>query len=275
MHDRRRLYSVCSTTTNLNQRRVLYLENPAEARFIGGVDRHSAVGTQTYHGLKLSGRRRAASGLSLNGNYTWSHCEGNTTPPGFSQLSAGFVKPDDPEYDSGHCDQDVSHLANVTVGVETPDFTSPALRVLASDWRVAGIVTARSGNWLNVITGRDNALNGIANQRPSLVSDQVYGNTLTNYLNAAAFGQPAAGAYGDFPRNGVHGPGFWTVDVALSRLIQLGSMRNAEIRLEAFNLLNNFNWGNPILNLSAPTFGRVTTMAGEPRIVQFGVKYGF
>jgi hypothetical protein len=52
-------------------------------------------------------------------------------------------------------------------------------------------------------------------------------------------------------------------------------MRNAEIRLEAFNLLNNFNWGNPILNLSAPTFGRVTTMAGEPRIVQFGIKYGF
>jgi hypothetical protein len=200
-------YSVCSTTTNLNQRRVPYLENPAEARFIAGVDRHSAVGTQTYHGLKLSGRRRAASGLSLNGNYTWSHCEGNTTPPGFSQLSAGFVKPDDPEYDSGHCDQDVSHLANVTVGVETPDFTSPALRVLASDWRVAGIVTARSGNWLNVITGRDNALNGIANQRPSLVSDQIYGNTLTNYLNAGAFGQPAAGAYGEFPRNGVQRTG--------------------------------------------------------------------
>ena len=247
----------------------------ASIRATSDASTPSAVGTQTYHGLKLSGRRRAARGISLNGNYTWSQCEGNTTPPGFSQLSAGFVKPGDPQYDAGHCDQDVTHLANVTLGLETPDFTTPALRVLASNWRIAGIVTARSGGWLNVTTGRDNAFTGIANQRPNLVSDQIYGQTLTSYLNAAAFAQPASGAYGDFQRNGVEGPGFWTADLALSRLIPFGGTRTAEIRIEAFNLLNNFNWGNPVLSLSAPTFGRILTMAGDPRILQLGVKYGF
>ena len=42
-----------------------------------------------------------------------------------------------------------------------------------------------------------------------------------------------------------------------------------------FNLLNNFNWGNPATNLDAGTFGRITTQTGEPRIMQFGIKYGF
>ena len=42
-----------------------------------------------------------------------------------------------------------------------------------------------------------------------------------------------------------------------------------------FNLLNNFNWGNPGMNFNAATFGRIQTISGEPRIMQFGVKYSF
>jgi hypothetical protein len=269
-------YPVCSTNANLNQRRVFFLENPAEAQFIGVVDQHTDVGEQTYHGLKVSVRRRAAAGISVNGNYTWSYCEGNTTPTSFSQLSAGYVDPQDPDYDRGHCDQDRTHLANLTIGAESPQFDSAALRILASNWRASGIVNVRSGSWLNVTTGRDNALTGMASQRPNQVSDELHGDgTLTNYLNRAAFAQPASGTLGDFPRNGVEGPGFWTIDLALSRLVSFGAVRSLEMRLEVFNLLNNFNWGNPNTSLSAATFGRITSTGGDPRIMQFGVKYGF
>jgi hypothetical protein len=48
-----------------------------------------------------------------------------------------------------------------------------------------------------------------------------------------------------------------------------------ELRLESFNLLNHFNWGNPLTNFNAGTFGRITTQAGAPRIMQFGIKYDF
>jgi hypothetical protein len=47
------------------------------------------------------------------------------------------------------------------------------------------------------------------------------------------------------------------------------------VRLEAFNLLNTFNWGNPNTSFSSGTFGRITAASGDPRIMQFGVKYGF
>jgi len=40
-------------------------------------------------------------------------------------------------------------------------------------------------------------------------------------------------------------------------------------------LLNNFNWGNPVTNFGSGTFGRIRSKAGDPRIMQFGIKYGF
>ena len=55
----------------------------------------------------------------------------------------------------------------------------------------------------------------------------------------------------------------------------MGGSRQVEARAEVFNLLNNFNWGNPITTLNSGNFGRIQSMVGDPRILQFGVKYGF
>ena len=108
------------------------------------------------------------------------------------------------------------------------------------------------------------------------MSDDVYGaKTLNSYLNRAAFASPAPGTFGDLEYRAVEGPGYWTIDVALSRLIQLGGTQNIELRLESFNLTNNFNWGLPATNLNQAQFGRITTNGGTPRIMQFGIKYSF
>ena len=153
---------------------------------------------------------------------------------------------------------------------------SPVLGLLASDWRLSGIVNVRSGNRMTVLSGRDGAFNGQANQRADQISDDVYGEkSLASYLNRAAFAQPANGAFGTHERNSITGPGFWKIDLAVSRLVPIASTQNLEFRVEVFNLLNNFNWGLPNLNFSAGTFGRITTTAGDPRIIQLGVKYGF
>ena len=271
-------YPVCTAATNLDQRRVLSLENPAAARLIGPIDRFDDVGTQDYRGLKLSFRRSAASGVNFNGNYTWSHCVGNTLPTGFPQISAGYLKPGDPDFDRGNCPQNRTHLATLTTGYQTPQFDTPALRVLASGWRASGILSMRSGAWLDVTTARDVAGTGIqgTGNRLNRVLDDPYGNkTLTNYLNPAAFAYPAMGTLGDNPPRNVQGPGFWAVDLALSRLLSVAGTRNLEVRVEAFNLFNKFNWGNPIVNYDQGTFGQINTLGGDPRIMQFGIKYGF
>jgi len=280
-------FAVCSTAANLNQRRVLSLsgENPAAAALIGNLDLHTSVGTQNYRGMRLSFRRRTATGVSLNGNYTLSRCFGDNTTGGFPQLAQGPTNPNDPDADRGRCDQDRTHLGNLTVGYQTPGLDNAALNALASNWRMSGILNARSGSWLSVTTGSDRALNGqrFQEMRVNQVSDDVYGpKTLTTYLNRAAFAQPALGTFGNHERNSIRGPDYWAIDLALSRLVTFGAAQTIEVRIEAFNVLNNFNWGNPGTNLNAATFGRITSLAGTPpnvvgtpRIMQFGIKYGF
>jgi len=269
-------YPVCTTDQNLNNRRVLYLENPAEARFIANLDVFDDLSTENYRGLKLSVQRRAANGLSLNGNYTVSRCFGhdwaNTGGTG-----GGYTNPADPAYDRGHCEQDRTHIANLTLGAQSPQLDGALLNAVASNWRVSGILHARSGVWLTVVTGR-NSFNGIGENghRVNQISDDVYGEkTLARFLNRAAFAEPAPGAFGNHVRNSIRGPNFWKVDVALSRLLAFGAAQTLEFRIEAFNLFNTFNWGLPNTNFVSGNFGRIQTQTGEPRIMQFGIKYGF
>jgi hypothetical protein len=272
-------YASCSTTRNLNQRRELSLsgQNPDAARLIGNLDLHTNLGAQDYRGLKLSFQRRAAAGVSLNGNYTVSRCYGDPAPrTSVPLLGSLYTNPDDPTFDRGLCDQDRTHLASFTVGAQTPRFVTPVLRLWASDWRISGIVSARSGSPINVIAGSDRAGTGIGNQRVNQVLANPHGDrTLNNWLNPAAFELPAPGTLGNFRRNSVRGPGFWTVDASLSKVVSLGATRRVAFRVEAFNLFNTFEWGLPAVNFTSPAFGRITSMAGTPRVLQFGVRYTF
>jgi hypothetical protein len=270
-------YRSCTVSGNLDFRRVLYLENPQEAQYISSLDLVSEEGTQNYRGVKLSFRRRAVGGVSLNGNYTLSRCYGLDWGD-TSGTAGGFTNPADPSYDRGHCSSDRTHLANFTASVQTPQFASRVLHALASNWRIGGILNARSGNWLTVTTGSSafNGVGGGAGHRVDQLSEDVYGEkTLDSYLNRAAFANPAPGAFGNHEKNSIRGPRFWKADVAASRLFPLGGAHTIEVRVEAFNLFNTFNWGDPETRLRSGNFGKITSQTGDPRIMQFGIKYGF
>jgi hypothetical protein len=282
-----RSYPVCSVNGNLNERRVLSLENPVRAAQIGALDLNTDIGWQKYRGLKLAARHRSTTGVSLSASYTLSKCEGTTTATTFNQTSQGYSIPGDPDFDAGYCDQDRRHLSSLNMGYETPEVGNSVVRVLASNWRLSGILSARSGSRLNITSGVDRALIGSHNsiQRPDLLSDDIYGpgkeasdlepgQQIDNYFNRAAFALAPLGELGDAKRNLAVGPSFWQVDMLLSRLIQLGTQR-VEFRFEASNLFNAFNWGDPVTNFNSGAFGRITTQAGAPRILQFGIKYDF
>jgi hypothetical protein len=225
--------------------------------------------------------------VSFNGSYTLSRCFGTPTTVDFNQTSAGYTDPLHPNIDAGYCDQNRKHLGTMNVTYLTPDVGKGIAHALASNWRVSGIYNARSGDPLNILSGRDNAFNGIAAQRPNSVAGKdVYGSgktasniapgaSIDNYLNRDAFAQPANGTFGNVPRNAAVGPMFWQFDMAISRLLPMGGTRRAELRLEVFNVFNHFNWGDPVVNVLSSTFGKITTQTGDPRILQFGVKYDF
>jgi carboxypeptidase family protein len=280
-------YPTCTTTANLNQRRKLSVENAQASRLIGSIERHEAVGTQNYHAFRLTTQRRAANGVSLNANYARSYCVGNVAQTTFFTGGQSVQDPDNPDWDRGNCQFSRRHIANATVTVGTPQFDNRGLSLLASGWNLASILSARSGTWMSVMTLRDVAATGILQQRVDQILDNPYGNkTLNNYLNPAAFAYPAAGQLGTHKRNSIEGPAYWTIDLAVSRRIPLGATQDLELRVETFNLLNHFNWGNPgpplggggnvnTANFDAGNFGQIITQAGTPRIFQFGIKYAF
>ena len=281
-------FTVCSTNGNLQQRRVLSMsnENPRSAGLIGILDEYTNDGDQSYRGLRVSVQRRAAAALSLSANYTLSRCYGLEMGTA-AQFGATYTDPTNPDNDRGYCDQDRTHIANLNLAFETPQFSNAALRLIASNWGVSAILNARSGTRFSVITGVDTALSGISNQRANQVSDNIYGNTqedaqgrLANYLNREAFAVPAPGSVGTSVRNGIVGPSYWNgISVALRRLISVTGTQNIELRIEAFNLLNSFSWGIPTTaptnNLGSGQFGRLIAQQGDPRIMQFGIKYAF
>ncbi len=269
-------YATCSTRANLQARRPLTLLNSREGQYFAEVYTFTDVGVQNYRGLKLSFRRRASDGVSISGNYTISHCTTDSPYGGRFVSDFEYSDPGNPSFDKGNCPFNRRLIGAFTVGYLTPQFGNTAIRAIASDWRVSGILNTQSGNWLTVTTGRDPALTGIPAQRVNQVSDNPYGaRTLTSYLDPSAFSFPDPGTLGNHPARSFEGPGFWKVDLALARVMRLAAARTVELRVEAFNIFNTFNWGDPNTTLESGTFGRITTQNGDPRIMQFAVKYGF
>ena len=270
-------YSTCSANSNLNQRRTLSLINPQVGQYYGALDQFDGGGTQSYNGLLLSLQRRLSRGVSVNANYTWSHCIGDPNNAGVGpNAGTGYVNPLNRAQDRGNCDSDRRQSFNLTVVTLSPGFGKQAVHAITKDWLLSGIYRYTSGAWLTAIVGTDRALSGISNQRPNQGLTSVYGDgSATNYLNINAFSQPALGTLGNMGHNDILGPVYWQFDLALSRAFKVREGQRVEVRAEAFNVLNELRMGPPNLGLNAPTtFGQVTT-ALDPRIMQFALKYVF
>ncbi|HJQ35399.1 MAG TPA: carboxypeptidase regulatory-like domain-containing protein [Pyrinomonadaceae bacterium] len=99
-------------------------------------------------------------------------------------------------------------------------------------------------------------------RRPNLIPGvSPYLNNDRSLLNPAAFAIPAAGAFGDLPRNALRGPGFWQADLIFNKRIPLGERVKLEFRTEVFNVFNHSNFAPPssTLNVGLPTLTFNTT----------------
>ena len=268
-------YDPCSTRGNIDRRRKLILEDFEQGQFYSFLTSIDDGGTGSYHGLQLSLQRRVSSGVSLSGNYTWSHCIG-VKAMGSVNPGVDYLDPNNRDLDRGNCLSDRRHIMNLTTVAETPEFANRTLNAVASGWRLSTIFRRSTGAWLTVLSGVDRAMDGNRSHRPDQVLENPYGDrsALSNYLNPAAFANPASGTLGSMGAANVEGPGTWGLDVALSRLFQIGETQRLELRAEAFNATNSLRRANPDTTLRSNRFGRITT-ALDPRIMQFALKYVF
>jgi hypothetical protein len=276
-----------ATTANANQRRVLFLQNPIEGQYYASVQEVKPDGSSRYNAVMLQVQRRTAGGLSVQGNYTFSHCETDrwNTSPGVDGLS--IVVPDHPELDRGRCPNSPNHNVSSSIVYQIPYAGTGVMRGLTGGWQVSGILSARSGAYYTINSGTDVALIGqccgtIGSpfQRANQVLDDPFmpNRSYAQWLNPAAFQSAAPGAFGTMPLDAIQAVPRWNIDIALSRSFKFGGGdRQIQLRAEAFNLLNTVTPGNPQTTLGSTDFGRVTALAGgtAPRVMQLGAKYQF
>src|SRR5213078_4904106 len=153
--------AVCSTTLNTNPRRRLSLIDPQQTgQYVANLVEIQSGGNASYNGLLLEVRKRAAKGITVTGNYTWSHCispfQGNEA--GDTGANPAIPNPYIGNRDGGrgNCLGDIRHLFNLTSVLETPKFANNMLRYAASGWKLSTIYRHRTGNYLNISAGANN-----------------------------------------------------------------------------------------------------------------------
>jgi hypothetical protein len=244
------------------------------------------VGNTNYHGLTAKVEQRLARGFSYLLSYTRSRLMDDassvfdasvlTGPVASFPVADSFDRRGERDYSTG----DIPHVF-VGSGVWTVPSLGPRLGLLgmlASDWTISTIVTLQSGMPIAVTQQTNfNAFAGFGTQRPNLVGDPDLPEderTTERWFNTAAFRTAPQFTLGNASRNPVRGPGYRNVDLAASRRLRLHGATTVELRVEAFNLLNNPAFGNPNGVFGSASFGSITT-AGDPRVVQLAVKFRF
>jgi hypothetical protein len=143
----------------------------------------------------------------------------------------------------------------------------------------------QSGNRSTVTTGVDNALTGLGNQRAVQILDDPYATDggPTVYLNRAAFTSPTAGTYSTLTPFTIVNPSNLQNDFALTRTFKIAGAQSVQFRWEVFNVLNHVNFASVpagtnavglVTALNSASFGQIQA-AGDPRIMQFALKFTF
>jgi len=246
----------------------------------------SSGAKSTMNALSFRVRKRLSFGVSGGATYTYSKAMDNASS--VSGGGGGFVAQDDQNLAAewGRSNFDQRHQISGDFAIELPFGvgrkwvnTEGIWDKIVGGWMLNGNVSWGSGTPYTVRVigassdisrGTNGTLRADYNGQPI----QLANPTLGVYFNTAAFSIPAAGTFGNSPRNLVTGPPNTTFNMSMSKSIRFATTRSFSIRIQANNVLNTPQWGSIDTNVNSPTFGRVTSMRSM-RSVQIIARINF
>jgi hypothetical protein len=256
---------------------------------IGTVNQQRQDRESIYNGLQLTLQKRYSRGFTVTSNYTLSRVEGNFGDDVIPYNEFNLDKKDPLVW--GPLTQDRTHRFTTSWVVDLPgaNMTSP-LKHVVGGWQWSGVMEYESGRPFNVVSGSDRSGRGLGsnNDRAKLTGQSIEvpsGGDRTLWFNPAAFAPADIGTFGDVPKGFLRGPSFHSWNMGLFKNFRYGAGSNVQIRIEAFNVFNQVNFdipgttpGDNRIAVNSANFGRITRtvpVTGDPRLVQFGLKFGF
>ena len=271
-----------NTLRNFNQP----LNNVLPYPNFGQIEYRDPLGSAVYHGLELTVERRLRGGLGFRGAYTWSKSIDNTAEHLAVGGSTSFNQ-NGRDFRSwrGPSDFDIPHKLVLSYIYDLP--TVGVVR----GFQVSGSAAFQSGRAYTVFANSNNASidRGLHNALPNVAGTPVEPRNVDCWFyhsrssacralapNASdAFIAPPAGVFGNAGRNVLRGPGAVVFDFSVHRNFSLGERRELQFRWEVFNLTNTPQFGLPDRNVTGSSPGAITTLANDPRIMQFALRLKF
>ena len=244
-------------------------------------------GDSIYHAAQVTLRRRFQRGWMFAAAYTFSKSidDQSVDPVGASSggglsttNSRSPVDVRDWRNERSLSDFNRTHVLTLANVYELPlgrgrRFASNGphfLNQIIGGWTANGIFTAMSGEPFSVRSGvftenfshQSRAI--LVGPKPSADLKDSPSPTVTGpvlFTDATAFGFPAPGADG-MGRNVFTGPGYWNLDLGITKNFDLSERFKLQFRTEMFNALNHPNFDNPV-NASVGSPAITSTVFGQ------------
>ena len=263
----------------------------------GQVEYTAPIGYGNYHGLQASLSHAMARGFSLHAAYTYSRALDNT-PEELENNPGGPPNGRDEKAWYGPSEFNVPQRVSVNYIYELPVGrgksllnTGPLSWVLGN-WRTSGVFTFYNGNPFTAIWGNNSSLldpYGYATDVPNVVGKVhyirkptcwfydsgtsgcgTYGSGLSN-----AFANPGTGVVGNGSRNSLRAPNTTVFDAALMKDFPIVESLRAQFRWEVFNVANHALFAAPGGDVSNGQGAQITSLSGDPRVMQFAFRFDF
>ncbi len=279
------------TLRDLNQPLPGQTSLPRAARFpfpaFGLIEYRDDNGISNYNSMEATLDKRFSRGWTLRAVYTLSKSLDNS----FEHLTSGGSNSfpqnaRDLHSWYGPSDFDVRHRFVINGIWELPFgrgrtyFQKGLGATLLGGWELTGDFNVRSGRPFTVTQSNDPlSLGSLSTTLPDVIGDpRVSSPTVDRWFNPNAFQlvTSSTNRFGTEGRNVLYGPSFASLDLSVHRRFGLGTeTRYLDFRWEVFNALNRANFGLPNRTLNSSNVGTITTLAGDPRVMQFALRLNF
>jgi hypothetical protein len=263
-----------------------------------------------YNSLQTTISRRWSQGY-FQAAYTWSKAI-DATSTGNTAFNTAYNSQTDVSASKGLSDFDRTHRIVVSYVYDLPFLrnSTGVVHTALAGWQISGITTLQSGLPFSIYDSEAGTAFLGAGSTPLLgaslapgatIGSGYAGGSLTSrinngYLNASAFVpapelypvQCAAGddnfcttGFGDLQRNAYRGPFEQNWDFSLIKNFHLTEHQNLRFTTDFFNIWNHPNFANPAVTdvetagLPNSPFGKIVSTNGQPRLIQFSLRYSF
>ena len=157
------------------------------------------------------------------------------------------------------------------------------VQAVAGGWGLDGTITLQSGFPLALTTSQNNTHDLGGGSRPNFVPQNCPNGYFTqgsaesrlgSWFNTGCFAQPAPFTFGNVSRTmpDLRQDRLANWDFALFKNFGFGERWKLQLRGETFNLFNHPQFSAPNTSLGSQNFGKVTSQANQPRLIQVAAK---